>query len=269
MRAAVIGSVDEGKVGHDDYEPMPRFSAARDRDVRTTLVLLPPGFRAAGLGREVLRPSSSEWSRFGLGEPVRVRSRMPGWAEIVLTNAGKEREFDRHEIPGPIDVPVGVGPDGVVAIDVPAMVRELEPFRATAMKIFKREDGWLRTPRIVLGAPRSAVTFARNLTGELRSDLADIGLKAPGPEAGERPGDASHPPIEGVGYVAWVNVAAGLVRDDVHASHVDLYAGTRGVPAGRWAAIDPAWQTRAREDPRLATWSDYDRRRMRSTGAKW
>jgi hypothetical protein len=251
MRAAVLGCSEPGRVSHDDSDPLPRSSAARECDVRVTAVLLPPGVSAAALGRRRIA---------ALDAPFKVDARMPGWAMVVLANAGRERPFDGHDIPGPVDVPM-LAPG---ALDVAGTVAELEPWRDTALRIWKREEGWLRTPRMVLGAPRSAFHVARAMRGGLKevvSEIGDIGTGHPGPEAGERPDDASHPPVQGVGYATWVAVLGGLRHDEVHPSHVEAYATHRGVPPGRWAAVDAAWEVRAGEDPRLRTWSDWDRRR--------
>ena len=275
MRAAVLAASE--RTGQSDgAEPIPRFSSTRERNMAAKIVLLAPGVRAAALGRGALRPGGPEWAAAGLGNPQTITGRLPHWALIVLESAGNERLFDGFEIPGPIDVPVFADPaDGrVLALDEEAIAAEVAPFRDTAMKIWKREEGWLRTPRIVLGAPRSALRLARTVGGSLPGEIAGIvadlrPAPPPGPEAGERPSDASHEPIEGVGYRTWVTVRAGLVRDDVHPTHVGLYATHRGVPADRWPAVDAAWSARAAADPRLGTWSAYDLRRLEPTGARW
>ncbi len=247
MRAAVLRCGEPGRVGHDDYEPMPRFSSGRDRKVRVTGVMLPPGVRAAAVGRRALP---------GLGDAFTIDVRMPGWAMVVLANAGNERLFDGNEIPGPMDVPMlGYG-----ELDVPGTVAELEPWRDAALQIWKREEGWLRTPRAVIGAPKSAFHFARSMGTDWKGALGELRTSHPGPEGGGQPDDASHPPIEGVSYDTWVEVRGGLRKDTVHPIHVELYATHRGVPPGRWEAVDAAWRQRAAADPRLKAWADWDAR---------
>lgn len=276
MRAAVLVSSEQAMTASDGLDAMPSFSPNSGRSVRTRLVVLPPGIRAAALGRGALRPGAPEWAEAGLGEQQVVESRLPNWAALVLSKAGKDRDFDDHVIPGPIDVPVLTDPaTGLVhALDVDALLAEVAPYRETAVRIWKAEDGWLRTPRAVLGAPRSAVHFVRGLGGAWHEALSDLAADlrsepAPGPEAGERPTDESHGPIEGVGYRTWVTVRAGLVRDAVHPTHVEPYATHRGVPPARWAAIDAAWTERAAADPRVGVWSAHDLRRLSPTGARW
>jgi len=274
MRAAVLAA-SERTHPSDGSDPIPRFSATRERDMAAKIVLLAPGVRAAALGRGALRPGMPEWGEAGLGKPQRVEGRLPHWALTVLVYAGDERLIHALEIPGPIDVPVFVDPANgrALALDEEAIAAEVAPFRDTAIRIWKREEGWLRTPRVVLGAPRSAVRFARSMGSSWRDGIAelvtDLRSTPPGPEAGERPSDASHEPIEGVGYRTWVAVRAGLVRDEVHPTHVELYATHRGVPADRWPAIDAAWSARAGADPRVGTWSAYDLRRLEPIGARW
>ena len=274
MRAAVLVARENANV-NDGHDTIPRFSSERRRHMVASLVLLAPGVRAAGLGRGALTKASSGWTEAGLGEPQRFEARLPHWALIVLRYAGEERVLDKLTIPGPIDVPVLVDPANgrVLAFDEAELLAEAAPWRDVAIAIWRREEGWLRTPRAVLGAPRSAVHFARGLGREWRdgiSDLAtDLRSTAPGPEAGERPDGASHEPIEGVDYRLWVTVRAGLVRDTVHPSHVELYTTHRGVPPGRWAAIDAAWSARAAADPRVGTWSAHDLRRLETWGALW
>lgn len=263
-RAAVLGSSEgRGVGGSDDYEPLPRFSSERERKVEVRLVVLPDGIRAAGIGRGALRPSSPDWGRFGLGQPQVVKTRVPGWLQLVLANAGRESDFHGYEIPGPIDVPVQLASEGIV-IDVPATVAELEVYRDVAKEIWKREEGWLRTPRTIVGAPRSALRLARSVGSEWREAIGE--LKTPTPPGAERP---AFDPVGGVEYATWVQVEAGLARDRVHPAHADLYASHRGVPAGRWPEVDAAWRARAQADAAVAAWAAYDGRRMRAEGARW
>ena len=67
----------------------------------------------------------------------------------------------------------------------------------------------------------------------------------------------------------WVTVTAGLQRDEVIPAAVDGYAAFRGVPAGRWAAVDAAWQQRAATEPRVAAWRDFDVAHLAQLGARW
>ena len=58
-------------------------------------------------------------------------------------------------------------------------------------------------------------------------------------------------PIEGVTLETWAAVEIGVGRDRVAPADHDAYAQRHGVPAGRWAAIDAAWQARMTSDWRI------------------
>jgi hypothetical protein len=55
----------------------------------------------------------------------------------------------------------------------------------------------------------------------------------------------------GIGFAAWVEIEAGLVRDRVPPRDHDTYAQGFGVPAGEWAAAQGAWHARMMRDPRV------------------
>jgi hypothetical protein len=273
-RAAVLASEEQpisvqGEHGGYD-DAWPTFSPNHKRDVTTKIVLLQPGNRAAALGRGALREGSPGWVEAGLTGPQRVRTRLPNWMAIVLSHAGKERLFDDNHIPGPIDVPVWVDPASgqVLSIDGPALEQQILQFRELAERIWRDEDGFMRTPRAIVQAPKSAFHFAKGLKkawGGVVDDIKDI-KNTGAPPPGARPATE---PIEGVDYRAWVIVKGGLTSDEVHVSHVDLYAGYRGVPAGRWPAVDQQWSARVAQDAALAAWAAFDLRRMSQTGATW
>lgn len=65
------------------------------------------------------------------------------------------------------------------------------------------------------------------------------------------PDAASLTPVEGVTMETWVAVQAGLIRDRVAPEGYEAYAAARGVPAGRWGAVDQAWNARCMSDWRL------------------
>ena len=58
-------------------------------------------------------------------------------------------------------------------------------------------------------------------------------------------------PIEGVSLATWAAVEVGVGRDRVPPAGYDAYARRHGVPAGRWAAVDAAWQARMTTDWRV------------------
>jgi hypothetical protein len=58
-------------------------------------------------------------------------------------------------------------------------------------------------------------------------------------------------PIEGVSLETWAAVEVGIGRDRVAPADHDAYAQGYGVPAGRWAAVGAAWQSRMTADWRV------------------
>jgi len=251
------------------------FFAKETVPIHAKVGLLPPGVSAAAVGRGALIPAMPTWAEAGLGAPQVVEFRAPVWAYQILFWAGQERTFgEGPQIPGPIDIPVWAIPAtaAIHAVDVDTLVAELQPQFDVAKRIWKEEDAPLAPVRTVLRSPRLAKGLLRTIVSEVGSVVDDIRGIADSTEdvrpAGDRP-TAAEPAVEGVDYRTWVTVKAGLVRDEVHPSHVEVYAVHRGVPAGRWATIDAAWQARAAADQGLAAWVAYDLRRLTPTGASW
>jgi hypothetical protein len=153
------------------------------------------------------------------------------------------------------------------------MIAELEPSFDVAKRIWKEEEAPMSGVRAVMRSPK----LARGLLRKIKDEVGDVvhevkSLGDPGApplQLGTRPGDEVSPPIEGVTYRTWVTVAAGLERDEVVPASIDAYATFRGVPTGRWAAVDAAWQQRAGADPRVAAWRDHDVKHLAQLGARW
>jgi hypothetical protein len=257
-RAAVLASEEQAisvRDGEGRYgDALPTFSPNSKRDVTTVLAVLEPHQRAPALGRSAVQ---------GLSNRQRVRTRLPNWVAIVLSHAGKERLFDDNYIPGPIDVPVWVEPatGQVEGIDVDALTEQVAPMRELAERIWRDEDGFMRTPRQVMQAPRRAFHVAKSVKKGFGDVWGEIkGLKETGaPPAEPRP---EHPPVEGVDYDTWIAVKAGLAVDDVHVSHIELYTTYRSVPSTRWPAVDAEWSRRAAADPLLQSWASFNLRRL-------
>lgn len=252
------------------------FFAKEKVEMGAVVGLLPPGVSAAAVGRSALIPSVHYWAESGLGARQDVRFRAPTWTYQLLFWAGRERTFgDGVQVPGPVDIPVWADPSTgqVVEVDVDRMVVELEPQFEDAKRIWKEEDAPMAGARTVLKAPKLAKGLLRKIkdeVGDVVNDIKAIGdTGAPPAGHGARPDDASHPPIEGVGYQSWVSIRGRLVMDDVHPTHLEVYVTHRGVPAGRWAAVDAAWEQRAAADPRLAAWRDFDIGHMSVLGSRW
>ena len=272
-RAAVISIGERG--GSDDHGGA--LWAKQKVRVLAKVVLLPPGVRAAGLGRGALLPGGRDPAGAGLGAHQKVKMRIPSWAFNLLFWAGNERWMDDGvpEVPGPADIPVWAdqATGQIVEVDTDTLITELEPQFALGKKIFKMEDAPLSSVRSLFKAPKAIKGFFGDMTSEWKSAVTDMvdDMKGNVPQrpGGKRPGEPDHPPVEGVDYRTWATVKAGLVRDAVHPVNVEPYAVHRGVPPGRWEAVDAAWSQRAQQDPTVQAWAAYDLHRMKPTGTTW
>lgn len=275
-RAAVL-DIGERHTDSDGDSSFSTFRAKANVRLGAAVVLLPPGTRAAALGRGALLPGTPDWVAAGLGSPQKIRLKIPTWAFQILLYAGNERLDDGiPDVPGPIDIPVWADPQtgAILEVDTDTLVKELEPQFELGKKIWKQEDAPLSSVRGLAKAPRALGKFFGSLPKEWSSAIGDMvndmkGNVPPRPVGIPRPGEPNHPPVEGVDYRTWVIVKAGLVRDSVHPAHVDAYAEHRGVPKGRWTAVDAAWSQRAEQDPNVQVWSAYDVHRMTPTGTAW
>jgi hypothetical protein len=272
-RAALVAVNELAR--NSDSAANTQFFAKENEEMGAVVALLPPGVSAPALGLNALIPGSAGWRDAGLGEKQSVRFRAPVWTFQLLFWAGRERFVkDTPEVPGPVDIPVwAVAETGqVVEVNVDQLVLELQPQFELAKHIFKNEESVLAPVRTVLKAPGRARGFLKAVKDQVVDvvdDIKAIGDTHQPPAGSTRPEDATHPPIEGVGYRTWVEVKAGLERDRVHPTHRDLYLGHRGVPTGRWECIDAAWLARVEGDPTLAGWADHDLYRMSMIGASW
>ncbi len=272
-RAAVAAVAQTAR--NSDSAANTTFFAKESVTMHAKVGLLPPGVSAAAHGRGAQIPSPATGGESGRGAPPTLEFRAPVWCYQILFWAGRERAFgDEPQIPGPLDIPVWAVPatGAVHAVDVDTLVAELQPQFDVAKQIWKEEDAPLAAARTVFKAPKLAKGLLRTVTREMGSVIDDIRAigdtvedARPSPD---RP-TATQPPIEGVDYRTWMTVKAGLVRDAVHPTHVEVYAVHRDVPAGRWPAVDAAWQSRADADPGLGAWVTYDTQRLEPVGAAW
>jgi hypothetical protein len=272
--AAVLGETDVrvAKRGHGSFLGI---QADEPYGVVLAMVILPPGVRAAQLGRSNLTPGTSEWSAAGLGKPQGVSLRIPAWCAMLCKWVNSER-FDGEAAPTVLDVPVWVDPVTGKVLDVEheGLVQELWPYHDLALDLWRSKESPLSGVRSAARAPKSAGRFVKSFFGDWGEAFADIksGFKSvyeERPTQAPRPDDTTHPPIEGVGYQTWITVSALLQRDEVHPLQLDAFTTYRGVPSGRWIEVDAAWQQRAQTDPVVAEWATYDRKRMLPTGAQW
>jgi hypothetical protein len=252
------------------------FFAKERVEMGAAVGLLPPGVSAGAVGRSALIVGQHYWTEAGLGARQDVRFHAPVWTHQLLHWAGRERNFGQGpQIVGPLDIPVWVEPatGRIVQVDVDRMVAEMEPQFDVAKRIWKEEEAPLSGARTVAKAPGLAKGLLRRIKEEVSDVVGDIkGIgesTAPPLNLGGRPTDAECPPIEGVGYRTWVEVTAGLQRDEVHPTHLDAYTAHRGVPAGRWSSVDGAWASRAAGNARLTAWRDFDVAHLAQLGARW
>jgi hypothetical protein len=237
-------------------------------------VVLPRGTRAAALGRSVLTPATADWAQWQLPAPQGVNTRVPAWCAQLLMNTNGGR-LDTIRVPSALDVPVWVDPTTGKIVDVihEGIEQELAAYYDLGVQLWKADQSYLSGARSVIEAPKAAKKFFGAIPAgiqDLVNDIKSIGGDTnPVPTEHRRPNDETHPPIEGVGYQTWITVRSLLVRDDVYPLQVEDFTTFRGVPGGRWAAVDAAWEQRSREDPAVAAWMTYDFGHLKVTGAQW
>lgn len=238
------------------------------------VALLPPGVRAAALGRSALTPGTAEWSEAGMGPAHGVSLRIPAWCAQIVRWHGRMDEEPQPHLPNVFDLPVWVDPRTGKVTDVlhEVLVQEWAPWRELGVWLWKRNEAPLSGVRSAVATPAFVARFGRNFFHEFKDvfhEIRSIGDGPAQPPDGERPDDATHPPIEGVSYRTWVTTSALLERDEVHPTHREAFTAHRGVHPGRWDAVDAAWRAWAAQDPALGAWSAYDRTRLLPTGARW
>lgn len=245
-------------------------------DAHGTIVavaILPPGARAAALGRSALIPHTEDFREAGLGPVHALNVRIPAWCAEIVHWHGRMGLLPEPHLPNALDLPVVLDPATGRAHDVlhDALVQEWWPWRDIGVWLWRHDQATLGPARSALRLPGMAARLLRSVPGgvrELVGDIRSIG-DAGTPPDGERPDDDSHPPVEGVGYRTWVVTSALLERDEVHPAHREQFTAHRGVPPGRWDAVDAAWRAWAAQDAHLGAWATYDRERLLPLGARW
>jgi len=162
---------------------------------------------------------------------------MPSWQAHLLT-AGMEVPalLDRES-----NEPVGIASEGLEEA-IGRFYLELEPEHRTWERALEARRKRLREAESVLGPIKEDVQHAaetiRELPGglrdtvrEWRKGLAELGDDHP---AGS--------PVEGVGFDVWAEIKAAIARDSLAPGAQAGFAEGRGVPPGRWSAIDAHWQ---------------------------
>jgi hypothetical protein len=225
--------------------------------------VLPVGRRIGEYGRSMLDRGTDGVRQADLPGAQRVKFTTTNWIAELLWMARKERIDGREEIP-PLDLPVWVDPtDGrVIEVHTDTLEEELRPMRDEGVWLWKRTSSLMSDVRAAAGAPGGLVRLGTSTLREWKKELGGVvaDLKSRRP-AGDRPAGT----VEGVDYETWIQVKALLARDgEVHPRHVDLFTHFRGIPWGRWAAIDASWSAHAPKE-----WVDYDFIRFKPTGASW
>ena len=272
MRGARAAVLDAAPNAHTDGASSWHLRQDGLNRIGMSVVVLPEGLYAPALGWTFLTPGSEGWRRYGLPAPQTVIAEVPNWCAELLVWSRRERIDSGERMPGPLDVPVWVDAGGAVTgVARDQLAQELEPWREAGVRVWKQDHSPLSGVRSAVSAPKGLLRFGGSLIREwkdaIQQEIAD--LKTSRPMDVPRPDDASHPPVEGVGYELWIQIRALLARDEVHPQHVDHFTHFRGVPWGRWAAVEATWQQRAADDPRLKAWADYDFMRFKPTGAVW
>ncbi len=162
---------------------------------------------------------------------------MPSW-QVHLLTAGMEVPalLDRES-----NEPVGIASEGLEEA-IGRFYLGLEPEHGTWERALAARRKRLRKAERVLGPVKEEVEQAAEAIRELPGGLRDTvrGWRRGLAELGE-----SHPagsPVEEVGFDAWVEIKAAIARDSVAPGAQAGFAEGRGVPPGRWSAIDAHWQ---------------------------
>ena len=179
---------------------MPRFCSGPTVTVAMCRRVMLPAGRARGSGRAA-RPSG------GGGECIHDRRADAGlgrWS--CLANAGNAAPVRQQRDPG-----AHRRPDGRLRAcsTCPGRSRSWSSGATSHWRSGSaRRAGCAPLARCSALRSRHSTSPARwERTGRARS--ASCALSNPGPEGGERPDDASHPPLEGVTYDRWVEVRGG------------------------------------------------------------
>ena len=98
--------------------------------------------------------------------------------------------------------------------------------------------------------PSSGVIL--NLDCPAYEDERDVRpARGPGFVLDAEPAEESMSPIEGVTFDLWVATQAAIAQHAVAPAEYDAFTSARGIPTGRWAAINAAWQQRIQTDWKL------------------
>ena len=151
----------------------------------------------------------------------------------------------------PVRVDPGTG--RVLTVDTPRLEERMAGRTAEAEKALSPDwrDEVSYVTESIRAAPEAARTVAslpKHWLGALKSMRGPAELS----DGGIAPGDPALEPVEGVGFDTWVTIRAEIIRTSVPTADRDALAQRWDVPAGRWQAIDTAWQQRRMSDWRLA-----------------
>ena len=207
--------------------------------------------------------SHVEGSRDGSSRGARVPQKLRLRPIVAGTPAEQQqlRVFVRIELAKsmgslPDDLlPVRVDPatGQVLTVDTPRLEERLAGHTAAAEEALSPSwrDEVSYVTESVKAAPEAARTVAslpKHWLGALKSMRGPAEMS----DGGIPPGDPALEPVEGVGFDTWVTIRAETIRTSVPPADRDALAQRWKVPAGRWQAIDAAWQQRRMSDWRLA-----------------
>jgi hypothetical protein len=202
-------------------------------------------------------------------QDARVLSRLKKWTPQRGTVETFERRFALGMLTDNYDVAVRTANSGKARVsknvipwyaawfvhpgsDVPLVVDPKDPARA--------EIDWpaLARERSVAGGrwadrpPAGSVAEAVLSGSDVPPPTQAAAMTPDGPPAGTfEPAADGLAPIEGVDLQRYAFVERALIAARVPPAQHDAFAQQHGVPPGRWAAIDQAWNARAAQDWRV------------------
>jgi len=222
-----------------------------------TLRLLQPGDTAESVGSQYERlPIGVKHKTTNLPEGCyRLHCNVPNWVHLMVRQEGYVHK--EHT-----EVPVWVNPVSgkIERIDKDKLLEELEPEKERAKHIWDEAGLFGKLDKAASTAAMADRSedlgaFVGGLVGMAASGadtVVSIGY-SPDEESSDptAPNMSKYPPIEGVNFHLWVAVSVGLVKERIAPMAYDAFAQSKGVPAGRWAEIDKAWNARVASDWRL------------------
>jgi hypothetical protein len=178
----------------------------------------------------------------GAAETCEVSGRLPFWVGWMIVEGDTIAVLVDPASGQPLDFD---GPELERQMTPRLHLYKAESKRRSSLGYLAREEGFSREE--FRNAKESAKALAK-----LPRMWKDAVFEKPEPGGGLDDADPLLEPIEGVDFDTWVAVQADLIRERVPRKAYDEVAARRGVPPGRWNAIESAWRGRMKGNPGLA-----------------